>query len=761
MSASIPPLPAQGTKFPTLPPALDGMKAERRWLVWRWEKDWKTGRPTKRPYEAARPDRLAKSNSPKTWGTFEDALAAYETGKVHGIGYALADGDLGMFDLDHCRDRETGAISEWAQEQVRRTASYAEVTTSGTGLRIIGRATGPKVHRNQAVPGADGGRIETYRGCERYVVVTGDHLPGSAETLAEIDAEIDATVAWLDEAAQERRSKGRKAKAEAPRRDDGPRSDLPTELERMIRDGAPEGERSERFFHVIGWLKDLGWAAPDISTLLARHPDGIAAKYGTRLDVEVHRAWNRAETKARQGRGQGRKRSEPRQDSGSSLDGVVTEDTAAVRYAALHAGRLRFCHDHRTWFEWTGASWRQNKTGLAFQWARELARELAQPYADEPKVLAVLGKTAFAAGVERFARSDPAFAVTHDAWDADLWLLGTPGGTVDLRTGELREPDPADGITKLTAVAPADAPDCPLWLDFLDQATKGDAQMIRLLRQLAGIALTGVTREHILPFAFGGGGNGKGVMVNTLAHVMGDYAVVAAMDTFMASHGDKHSTDLAMLRGARLVTASETEEGRSWAESRIKQMTGGDPITARFMRADNFTYVPQFLLLIMGNNQPNLNNVDDAMRRRFIMLPFENKPERPDPDLPERLRAEWPAILRWAIEGCLDWQMNGLVRSERDRAATEAYFANQDSFGQWLTEECDCDPGNEYKTGGSTELFNAWSAFARRVGDNPGTIKSFPERMEKRGFEKVHRKVGRVWLGVRLKQRQHWQEAAE
>lgn len=308
--ASLPSLPAPGTKFRTLLPALDGMKAEPRWLVWRWERHWKSGKATKVPYQASAPSRHAKSNSPKTWGSFEDAIAAYEAGLVHGIGYALADGDLGMFDLDDCRDRETGAISEWAQEQVRRTASYAEVTTSGTGLRIIGRATGPKVHRNQTVPDADGGRIETYRGCERYVVVTGDHLPGSADILAEIDAEIDATVAWLDEAARERRSKGRKSKVEAPRPDDGARSDLPIELERLIRDGAPEGERSEKFMHVVGWLKDYGWTAPEIVALLARHPNGIAEKYGDRLEVEVHRCWNKAETKARTS-GKRRKRPAP------------------------------------------------------------------------------------------------------------------------------------------------------------------------------------------------------------------------------------------------------------------------------------------------------------------------------------------------------------------------------------------------------------------------------------------------------------------
>lgn len=303
MSGTIPPLPKPGMRFPPLPAALAEMQSERRWLVWRWEPHWKSGKLTKVPYRADAPDQHAKSNSPKTWSSFEDAAFAYASGKVHGIGYALAGSDRGMFDLDNCRNRETGEVSEWALAQVERCASYAEVTTSRTGLRIIGRASGPKVHRNQAVPDSDGGRIETYRGCERYVVVTGDHLPGSPNALAEIDDEIDATVAWLDEAASKAKSKPKTGAGKSGKQRSEPRRDLPPDLDRLIRDGVPEGERSGVFMHVVGWLKDYGWTAPEIVTLLAQHPGGIAEKYVDRLDVEVRRCWNKAETKARWERG--------------------------------------------------------------------------------------------------------------------------------------------------------------------------------------------------------------------------------------------------------------------------------------------------------------------------------------------------------------------------------------------------------------------------------------------------------------------------
>ena len=434
---------------------------------------------------------------------------------------------------------------------------------------------------------------------------------------------------------------------------------------------------------------------------------------------------------------------------------IVTEDQAALRFAGLHQGRLRFCHDHGAWFEWDGAIWRRNSTGVAFHWARELARELA---ATEPdKIRYVTSKAAFAASIERFARADPTFAVTASIWDADPFLLGTPAGTVDLRSGTLHPADHRDGITKSVSVAPLATADCPLWLRFLHDATGGDTGMIRFMRQWAGYGLTGDTREHALVFVFGDGGNGKGVFINVLTGIMAAYATTAAMDTFIASQGDRHSTDLAMLRGARLVTASETEEGRQWAEARIKALTGGDPITARFMRKDNFTYRPAFKLTIIGNHKPTLKNVDDAARRRFNLVPFTFKPPRPDPELEHKLKAEWPGILRWMIDGCLDWQRSGgLVRPASIRDATAAYFSEQDVFGAWLAEECDVEPANHYKTETSAVLFTSWQSYARISGESPGTRKTFSEQLLRHGLA-THKGAGgvRTYRGVRLKVRPH------
>ena len=202
---------------------------------------------------------------------------------------------------------------------------------------------------------------------------------------------------------------------------------------------------------------------------------------------------------------------------------IVTEDSAAVRFVEMHGRDLRFCHTSGSWFRWRVTTWVKDRVGTAFHWARELARQLSESQ-DERKRY-ITNKTSFASGVERFAKNDPQLSVTIDYWDADPWLLGTPGGTVDLSTGELRESSRDEGVTKATSVAPV-AEDCPLWKRFLTEATGDDAELMRFLQQWCGYGLTGVTREHALVFVYGPGGNGKSVFLNVVTAIMNGYATV-------------------------------------------------------------------------------------------------------------------------------------------------------------------------------------------------------------------------------------------
>lgn len=355
----------------------------------------------------------------------------------------------------------------------------------------------------------------------------------------------------------------------------------------------------------------------------------------------------------------------------------------------------------------------------------------------------------FIRGVETVAEAMPGVATTHEAFDPDPLMLGTPKGPVDLKTGAILAPDPTMMLTKSTSVAPARG-EPKKWLNFLTQSTGHDALMVEFLQRVLGYILTGLTIEQALFFIYGDGGNGKGVFINTVRRVMGDYAATSAMETFTASKSERHTTELAMLRGSRAVLASETEKGKAWAESRIKQLTGGDTITARFMRQDNFTFTPEFKLLIIGNFHPVLNTVDDAMRRRFNIIPFTRKPEVVNKQLEEELEAEFPQILGWMIEGCLKWQQSGLQRPPAVLEATADYFEEQDMLGQWLEGFCQSGPGFMAYT---KDLFHNWSMFADEAKEEVGSVKEFGSLMAKRGFAPGRDTKGsrlRFWKGVKL-----------
>jgi putative DNA primase/helicase len=258
--------------------------------------------------------------------------------------------------------------------------------------------------------------------------------------------------------------------------------------------------------------------------------------------------------------------------------------------------------------------------------------------------------------------------------------------TIELETGIDRPANPLDYCTKVggCSIAPEGAP-CPLWLTFLDRITGGNAELTGFLRRWLGYCLTGHVNEHVLVFLSGTGGNGKGVFVSTVVGIFGHYAVTAPMEMFVATNVDRHPTEIARLKGVRLVVAQETQKGRRWDEAKIKNLTGGDKLTGRFMRGDFFDFKPTHKLMIAGNHKPALRNVDEAIRRRFVLVPFAvciPEDER-DPQLADKLKAEWPAILRWMVDGCLEWRRDGLKIPASVREATDNYLA-----AQWTGEWC-------------------------------------------------------------------------
>jgi putative DNA primase/helicase len=433
---------------------------------------------------------------------------------------------------------------------------------------------------------------------------------------------------------------------------------------------------------------------------------------------------------------------------------AFSDEALARRFTERHGDDLRFVPPWDKWLIWSGRHWAEDRISVVRFHARGIgaeasaeALEVFQGDGKGEKIAAKVASNGVINAIVKLAEVDPRHARAIDEWDRDPWILNTLGGIVDLRTGQLSPHDRNAHCTKITAVAPGK--ECPTWLRFLDDVTHGDRDLQAYLQRVAGYSLTGCTHEHALFFVYGPGGNGKGVFINTISKILGDYGVVASMETFTASQNDRHPTDLAMLLGARLVVAQETDEGRHWAEARIKAMTGGDPITARFMRQDFFTYQPVFKLVVVGNHKPGLRNPDDAMRRRLHMIPFTVKPPRPDKELPDRLKSEWPGILAWMIEGCLEWQRMGLAPPAAVLDATKEYFDGEDAIGRWLDERCEVAPEALAIT---AHLFTDFRKWAEASGEYVGTAKRLAQDLIKRGFERwrepASRRMG--FRGLRL-----------
>ncbi|WP_158972421.1 phage/plasmid primase, P4 family [Chachezhania sediminis] len=439
-------------------------------------------------------------------------------------------------------------------------------------------------------------------------------------------------------------------------------------------------------------------------------------------------------------------------DRAAFSGGVLTEDAVALMFTAEHGQSARYDHDVGRWAIWDDDAqrWQWDKRQTAAHWCRELARSASM--GEAPKVLERVRRRSFLSGVEAMCRADPTHAVTHEVWDPDNMLLGCPGVTVDLRTGQHHPPRPEDMLTRISAVAPDPMMEIPIWREFLRIATGEDEDLERFLQVFAGYSLTGSVKEHQMVFFHGNGGNGKSLLLNTLVGIMGEYAQTSSMDTFAASPFERHSTDLAAMRGARVVAVSEVAQGVGWNQQRLTQMTGGDKVRARFMRQDEFEYYPNFKLWVVGNHKPELGNVNDAMRRRMNIVPFTHKPERPDPDLFERLKPEWPGILHWMVLGCLEWQSDGLSRPGVILAETDEYFGEQDTFGQWITECCRVDSRDPHCWDVALELYRSWSAFAEARNAAAGTAKSFAEQLKAKGFvlgrRTVKGKTARIWQGV-------------
>lgn len=433
-----------------------------------------------------------------------------------------------------------------------------------------------------------------------------------------------------------------------------------------------------------------------------------------------------------------------------------SEDAIAASFVERHDGEARHCSALGGWMCWTGTHWCRDDRDTARELMRQVCRSVAKA-TDSPAMARRIASDRTVSATLRLAAADPAISSSVDAWDAIPMALNTTAGLVDLETGELQAHDPARLVTQIAGAAPRG--DCPLWMSFLDQITDGDRDLQAYLQRMAGYCLTGSTREQVFFFFHGTGANGKSVFLQTLSAVLGIYAATAALGTFTAGRNERHLTELAGLRGARLVVVSETESGQSWAEGRIKTITGGEPLRANFMHRDHFEFRPQFKLIVAGNHRPAFTSINEAIRRRLHLVPFPVTipADHRDPMLGSRLLAERDGILAWALAGCAEWLRIGLTPPGAVTAASADYVTDEDTVGEWIDECCGIGPDRKAT---AKSLYASWTTWAEASGAPKGSQKSLGEALRERGFRQAKVSGARGWLGIAPQHPQPQAEAA-
>jgi putative DNA primase/helicase len=475
------------------------------------------------------------------------------------------------------------------------------------------------------------------------------------------------------------------------------------------------------------------------------------------------------------------KAEEPRrpEDAEKPGDDIHLTDTGnACRLAKRHGKDLRFEHSWGKWLVWSETRWAEDRTGeierraketiaSLYSWALKRSAKIGPEMTeqgtdatpaerkDELKRITRIMQWCLTSEAAKninamidLARSEPNIPIQASALDRDPFLLNCLNGTLDLRTGTLREYDRADYLTKIITVAYDPQAKCPLWERFLSEIMEDNRDLVDYLQRVIGYAMTGDVSEQCLFFLHGDGQNGKSTFLGVLQEMLASYAMQGVSELLMVRNGEHHPTERADLFGKRFVATIEIEDGKRMAESLMKQLTGEDRIRARRMREDFWEFLPTHKIFLAANHKPVIRGDDFGVWRRIRLIPFNYTvpAEKKDKGLSAKLKAELPGILAWAVRGCLEWQKIGLADPEEVCQATDKYKSEMDTIAQFLEDRCRVHRELKVKVGELFEAFKHWS------GDTQTTSRQFNQKIEAKGFSRSDRSTGGYyfWLGIGL-----------
>lgn len=432
-----------------------------------------------------------------------------------------------------------------------------------------------------------------------------------------------------------------------------------------------------------------------------------------------------------------------------------SEASAAERFVRLHGDDVRYDHRRGRWLLWRSHRWVPDSdagiTRLGLKFAREWQREAVEIADREDRQAALraalrLERRDALTSMLALARDLKPIADSGDAWDVNPSLLCTPNGVIDLTTGTLVEGRRRDRITFCTAVAFNPDAEAPRWTKFVSEIFGGDPQLVAFFHRAIGYSLTGEMGEQCLFMAYGLGANGKGTATNTIAAILADYAYAMPFSTVEQNQRAAIPNDLAALVGRRFVIASETSDGARLNEPRIKALTGGDPITARYLHGEFFSFRPMCKLWLATNHRPIVRDDSRGFWRRMRLIPFEQT-FAINAGLQDELMQEAEGILAWAVRGCLAWRCAGLDAPDRVLAATKQYEHDSDLLADFIAEACIVEGSVSV---GASDLFGHYRRWAEKRGMTDRerlTATAFGRKIATR-FQRVATRRGNTYQGV-------------
>ena len=667
-----------------------------------------------------RTGKLANAHDHSNWTDGATAAAVVQAwGTEWGIGFVLTEAiHIAVIDIDGCRNPESGEISDLAKVLITMLAgAYVEISISGRGLHIWFKYSGRMPPHASRAAG-----IGEFYHRDRYIAIGAPYeapgfvngslaadlsasLPGLISTFFPPEGASSVDAEWTTEADPDWRGP----------EDDG---ELIRRAMQSRSSGSAFGNRASFSDLWLGNEQVLGGAYPDpngrpydasaADAALAQHLAFWTGRNAERIERLmrashlVREKWdNHASYLPRTIVGavsrqvdvlQDKPEAAPNAGGGLMLSredrallNVGTQDAIALLFRKQMAGKMLYDHTRGQWLEWDGTRWKLDRTGKAYNFIRDISAS------ENHEHKAAMATASFCEGVEKHLKNDPAFARTRDQFDRDNYVLNTPTGTIDLRTGTIRAHEPSDMLTLCTGAAPSSYGG-EEFLKVLSEITLGDAGLCEFLQVSLGACLSGATENHFMLFWIGSGRNGKNTLGDLVQDAMGDYAKKVPTSTLMAKSFESHPTEIANLQGVRLATSSEVNSSDHWDEARINDVTGDARLTGRFMRCDHFEFARTHKHLIYGNYKPQLRSVSDGIRSRIKIVPFNASFRgREDANLPSRLRENLGYVLSWLIEGHRQWIANNkrLPICPAVEAESEQYFEDQATPQRWLAERCE------------------------------------------------------------------------